>query len=551
MQGSPFDYNQRTAEQIAETLRAVLPNAVPEISFDEADPLYRSLIVFAWMTEMLHYYIDNTARESLIDSAELFPSVVRGARGVGYRVRGSVPHQALLTFTLSANAPSDVLIPQNTIVETVEGVPYRTIADATIVTGSTATSITAVQETLFSGQLLGITDGTAGQILLISESLVDGSVVLTIGAETYTPVETFFYSLPADTHFIQGVNADGVNEILLGDGVNGKLPTAGQNIEASYALTKGADGYARANTITDIISTITLPPALLIACTNPLASSGGGNRQSVAEIKRGVNALVRTTNTAVSRETYIWLGYLIPGVEKVGVFYEFGSIVDVFVLPKGGGLATPLLLSQVEAFYETRRMILTRVRASSAGEVRVLLTLNITLKPNGVRVLVEQSILATLQDLGSIANQDITGVIHSGKIDQLAYNVVGVQDSVIEVFSLVPYARPITASENLNWSVEMLEGCAATVRWRVEFTGATSFRLLRQDLFVGNFTTGIPITYNNEVRFTIRQNYTAGDAWTFTTYAYLGKTAGAYRLEEPSILRIYANDITINFTGGI
>ncbi len=545
-----FEYQTRTAEQIEEALKTVLPAELPEVTNSDEDPLYRGLKVFAGIFEMLQYYIDRAAQESNIESAEFFSSIVRLARAEDYRVRGRKPFEVVLTFTLSSNAPTDVVIPQGTVVETVAGLQYTTITSATIIAGTTTVNVVAQQKQLFVNQNIGTTNGTPNQTIQISEKLVDSSVILNIGAEVYTGVDTFYYSLPNSANFIQTVNSDRVNEIILGDGVNGKLPITNQTILADYALTEGEDGRASAGELTEIVSNITLPNSYTISCTNLNDASGGRDIQTNSEIAKGLKALNRTVETAVSKETYISLGYLIDGVEKVGVQYDFGNTVDVYVIPTGGGLASPLLLSQVESFYNTRRMILTQVRANNAGEVKVILKIEVTLLPNGIRALVQQNIRNALTNFGSVANQDVTGAMVSGKIDQIVCNVAGVDTCIIETFSLKPYARPIATTQELNWVVELLAGSVSVDSWRIIFTSNIDFQLYKNDTFIGNYLINTLITLP-EIKIFISQSYNTGDEWTFKTYPYLGNKAGVYQLSEPSILRIYDADITLNLIGGI
>lgn len=551
MADSTFQYLSRTREQILADVYDLLLVLCPEIQDYENDVFVKGLAIYAGIAENLHFYIDNSARENNIESCQYFRSAVILARAEDCRIRSRKPFEAVLTFTLSAAAPSVINIPQGTVVETDEGLIYTTIANATIATGATQTTITAYQQEVFTAQNIGTTTGQASQIVEMSEKLVDGSVVLTIGAQVYTPVETFYYALPDTTVFVQTVGVLGTNQIILGDGVNGKIPSTGQNIIADYALTEGENGKALAGTLTNIVSSITLPIGFTLEVTNLNDASGGKDRDNITEIKRRVKAFNHTTDTAVSREDYIYLAELVAGVARAGINYTFGNTVDAFIIPDGGGLASPALVAAVENYFETRRIILTRVRVSSAGEVRVLLEFDVNLAPNGIRILVEQGIKEALTTFGSVDNQQITGKMVSGTLNQLVCNVDGVQTCVLKVFSIVPYARPSdTTAVELNWNVEMQSGSLSVATWSIVFTSTSAFQVFKNNSFVGNFNVNDTIT-QPEVEFTVLQNYVAGARWDFNTYPYLGNQSGFYQLTEPSILRIYEDDITLNLIGGI
>jgi uncharacterized phage protein gp47/JayE len=551
MANTVFTFEARSYDEIVAQFNQQLAALVPEIALEEGDPLYAYTLVMAGALANMHLYSDNAARESYTASARLFKSIAMLAQSEDYRIQAGVPMQAVLTFALSDVAPSDILIPAGTVVTTQDGVPYTTLTNATILLGATNTTVVAAQRELFTAQIVGTTDGTASQVIPMPDGLADNSAVLTIGAELYTPVDTFFESSPNSTHYIHRVNSFGNNEIVLGDGVNGKKPATGQTITADYAITEGAAGYARTDTITEIVSTITLPPTLDITCTNANPSSGGRDRQDIESVRRGITSQIRTAYTAVSLETYVALGYKVAGVEKVGIDYQFGTTVSVFVLPSGGGIATPALLATVKTYYEERCMILTKIATFPAGEVRLRFTANVVLANNAVRAVVEQGIIDALTSFGSVANQDIGGRVYTSSLVSLIESVEGVTAHTIADFVIVPYARPDGSTPALAWSVEMLAGCTATVTWQIVFTTATTFQLYKQNVLALNGTTGVQFTYNNEVRATIAGTYAAGNRWTFNTYAYVGNQVGFYQLEEPSLPRIYEEDITINMTGGI
>jgi hypothetical protein len=96
----------------------------------------------------------------------------------------------------------------------------------------------------------------------------------------------------------------------------------------------------------------------------------------------------------------------------------------------------------------------------------------------------------------------------------------------------------------------MLAGSTTQAQWRISFTTTSNFQLFKNADFVGNFAINTLVS-QPEVEFNILQSYDAGDAWTFLTYPYLGNESGSYQMSEPSILRIYESDITLNLFGGI
>lgn len=544
-----FGYLTRSAEQVEEALRIILPTELPEITDFENDLLVRSFKIWANMNELLQYYIDNVARESNVMTAELYASLVQHARSVDYRVRSVKPCEVVLQFTLSTSLLTNVVIPQGTIVKNEDDIAYLTIQAVTIIAGTTQINAPAIQKTVITNELIGTTNGQASQVLLMPDSVVDGSVRLTINGEEYTPVDTYYYSLPDSLHFIQTVSTDTNNHIVLGDGVNGKLPTANQSIYADYETTLGKAGKAGKHTLT----TVGNPPTVIgatLTCTNPSEAFGGEDFEGIEALRKNIPLFNRTVERAVSREAYISLASLVQGVAKAGLYYNSGTIVKIFIVPEGGGIASPTFLAQVQAYMQQRIIICTQVQVESAGEIEVLLTFEVNLLPTANRIETEALLRANLIAFGSLELQEISGEMSSGNLNQVVCNTRGVQSCVLQVFSVKPYPRPTTSDTALNWSVSLLAGSTAKNTWRIVFLSTSTFQLFREDAFVGNYTVNVAVV-QPEASFTILQNYSIGLEWQFVTYPYLGDRAGKYDIDEPAILRISDANITLNLIGGL
>lgn len=541
----------RTAEQIMQEMEGILIPLLPEITNIEAEPYMRVVLAHAAIAENLHFYLDRMASETNVESAILYKSLVYLALSDDVRVRSRVPYKGIVRFTLSAPAPSPITIPKGTLLETGSGLAYTTTIEVTIATGETIVETSVYQQSEIPFTEIGVTNGTPNQIFTFSEKLVDGSVLLSIGGETYTPVETFYESYDKDTHFFQTVNFEGKNWVILGDGVNGKLPAPNQTVYASFALTEGAKGKALAGEIQTIVSNISLPATYTLSCNNPADTQGGKNKDTVDEIRRRVKSANHTTEIAVTRSSFGKLGELVAGVAKCDVFYKSGNRANIYIVPLEGGIASPVLINEVTTFYEERIPICMQVSVQSAGEVRLLLHIEVDLNPNAVKTQAGIDIKNALVALGSLENQTIRGRTTTGTISQTVCNAPSVRTCIIKEFSYIPYAKPLQANtDTLAWQTTILEGATSVEVWKIQFTSATQFQLYRNKNYLGVFDVAEEVT-TSAIRFTILQTYSVSKAWEFTTYPYLGIRNGAYQLDEPSVLRILANDITLTLNGGI
>lgn len=545
-----FGYNVRTAEQIEQALKIIIPIELPEIKDLENDILVRSLKVWSHIHELGHYYIDQVARESNPETAELFASLVHHARSVDYRVKSVKPCEVEITFIISQIHNVDIIIPKGTQIESNEGIIYTTKQNNTIIAGTLSVNIQAEQVEIIENELIGVTNGLTNQTLLMNGEVVDGSLLLTIANENYEPKDTFYYSLPNSLHFIQTINADTNNDIILGDGINGKLPIANQNIFADYKKSLGKAGKVGKNELTKIINTPTLPNGITLECNNNFESFGGEDFENIEILRKNIARFTQTIERAVSREAYIALAELYQGVGKAGIFYETGTKVQIFIVPQGGGLASASFLTDVQNYMQNKIIICTRVEVKPAGEIEVLLNFEVVLASNAVRLEMQNNIIEALREFGSLDNQNVGGEMSSGNLNQIVCNVAGVKSCILNIFNIKPYPRPINLSSALIWNIEMLEGSNTLKNWRIIFVSANSFNLFRDNIFLGTYSVNTEVI-QQEVKFTILQNYSSGDEFQFITYQYLGNKSGKYKLEEPSIMRILAQGIELTLIGGL
>jgi len=99
----------------------------------------------------------------------------------------------------------------------------------------------------------------------------------------------------------------------------------------------------------------------------------------------------------------------------------------------------------------------------------------------------------------------------------------------------------------LNWTREVKAGSVGEVSWNITMLSPTTFRLMRENVLVSNYTVGALVSLT-ELDFTVNAGaYSTNDKWTFKTYKYNDSLI----LNEPSLPVSLSGDITINATGGI
>lgn len=536
------DYIDRTYQQYKSSILTRLQTEMPEMTdHSDSNPLVKMVGVWSGLMENIQYYIDNMARELFSSSARLYSSLVKIATAQDYAIKSYVAASSDVTFTLSQVHTSDVIIPTDTELETANGVKFRTVNSCTIPVGEIYGTVSAIQIEYETGITVGTSDGTEHQEFVLSDKTINNnSIVINISSQQWVNKTTLGYS-GDERHFVSTVNENKQVVVVFGDGVNGSIPLNGAAITADYQTTSGELGNVAANTIT-IINNYTPPSGITVSVTNQNAASGGSYTEDIESLRNSLKIAIRTNERAVTRQDYVDIAELYSGVSRASVFFNCGKEILLYVVPNGGGLASNTLLTNVEDYFEDKKMVTTKVSTKAAGEVVVDLSLDLKVLSGYDSATISNNVKDSLTNYISHNYQKIGGKLELGDVYETIETTDGVEYSRITKMNSIPYAHITEGSSVLDWTIETLATSNDTVKWKIVLTSATIFQLFKDNVFVGNFTIGNLVT-QNEMQFTINSSsYTIGDQWIFYSYPYFG----TIDLVEPSILISNDNDININ-----
>ncbi|WP_375560257.1 baseplate J/gp47 family protein [Bernardetia sp. OM2101] len=543
-------YGDRSQEQIMNTVLPKLPAKLPRhTDHSPTEPLYMLLFVWGGIAEMLGYYIDEQARESFLVTATRYKNAVKFAKMVGYRVKGVIPASVELRFYFESALPSDVLIPIGTEVQTADEIIYTTSDNLIILAGQTEGFVDAVQQISFTNISVGTSDGTASQTFELIEEIVDNSVSVLVNGLGWASKDSFLKSFQINRDFVAGVGQTRKMEIVFGDGIKGEIPQVGADITANYAVSEGSRGNVSENSITDLISSVSVPSGFVLKVTNLDRASGGADIEALEDLQRKIPIFIRTQDNMVTPSDYSDVPLLAAGVGNAGHFFDCGKYVDIYVSPLGGGTATQTLLDNVASFLETRRMITTNITVRSAGVLQAKVKFSIQVRSNFVRAAVVAAVKANILSFLSADKQTIGGKVKINDLVEVVETTEGVDSSDTIYFYIEPFARPLLENmTELVWSKSLLPASSETIKWKITFVSATSFRVSKNGVSLGTANVGQLIS-QSEIEFTILPNvdYTLGKTWEFYTYPYSKNLL----IQEPSIVLAYANDVLIDSEGGI
>jgi len=523
-------YIDRSYKSIKASLINRLKVAVPEITdYSDSNLLVIIIALFAGLVEQLNYYIDQIARESFITTARKYTSMIKLTRLIDYRVKAYIPASVDLKVTMvdSSGNPvlleSDFEITQGVIVKNSSGVEYLLVSPVTVFTGTSYAYVRAKQRKTLSNQNLGTTNNAPSQTFVINDKYEHDSVGIVIDNEAWQLKTTFAFSGPLDKHFIVEVNEDKEIFVKFGDGVHGVIPSAGNQVLATYYQTLGEAGNSDVNTITNFDAS-TKPDVTGysddITITNPQPASGGLSTEGLERIRSSAPLSIRTLGRAVTLQDYKDLSKLVPGVSKVDLEFNCAQALQIYVAPTSGTEASSALLTDVEDFFADKKMFGLAIFARPAGITELIIGLTVTAK-------FRRNVIATSNDIKEALligygfnNSDINRRIRKSDIIALIDNLDKVDFLSLDYIYTKPYPRRgIDTDTQLTWTSTVNSGSTVKALWRLVAITTNTFRVYRNDEYVGVASSG-SLFSSNGLSFTISGNYTVNEEWFFSTYAF-------------------------------
>ncbi|MFW5740565.1 MAG: hypothetical protein ACOC1F_09385, partial [Myxococcota bacterium] len=136
-----IDYTDKDFDALRERLIALLKSVFPEWSdFSVASFGNILLEMYAFVGDVITYYLDAQAQESRLATATQRRNVIALARMLGYKLQGARAARATVRFSLQAPPAADVTLPAGTVVRTqevTEPIRFQLLAPLVIAAGTT------------------------------------------------------------------------------------------------------------------------------------------------------------------------------------------------------------------------------------------------------------------------------------------------------------------------------------------------------------------------------------------------------------------------------
>jgi hypothetical protein len=399
------DYSARDYDSLLRSLRARIPETMPEWTDFESDADFGNVVLqlFAHMGDLLNYYVDRVATESFLGTAQTRHSVIQHLGLIGYRMATAAPAATNLTLSFPAATLETVIVRRGDAFASKSGKGIRSVrfefnAEQPLEIDCSTLAVTNGRK-LFSGvrveeghlvedELLGTSDGTPNQRFRLAHprpilrpigqrqaTARDLIVRTTLGAivTEWTLQESLAFSRSDSTDIALEIDDNDRASVLMGDGEFGAVPPSGAEVRATYRVGGGTLGNLPADAIQTIVDAPQLS-MLAAEISNRLPATGGSEREDIAHAVMHAPAVFRSLKRAVTAADYEALALMFSGVGKVRAGRGSWNLVTLFVAPEGGGQVSDVLRSSLLSYFEDLRPVSTLVEIADVDYVEIAVT---------------------------------------------------------------------------------------------------------------------------------------------------------------------------------
>jgi uncharacterized phage protein gp47/JayE len=261
---------------------------------------------------------------------------------------------------------------------------------------------------------------------------VRAALEINVAGEVWTQVSTLKDSGASDAHYQVRLDEDGDAQIEFGDGRHGRrLPSGANNVRVAFREGAGVAGNVAAGCLTKLLK----PHPLIDALVQPIAASGGADRESVADLRDNAPATLLTLERAVSLDDFAQLARAHASVWQAQAFRRAPGLgqrerIDVVVMAAGGGAPSPAL--KVELRDTLRAHALPGVAINVSDYQRVTFRLRVTIRVRSAafdRQGVRDTLAGTLRAAFNEQSRRLGAPLFRGAVYAAVDAVAGVDNS--------------------------------------------------------------------------------------------------------------------------
>jgi hypothetical protein len=388
-----IDYTGKDYLSLVARADAFAQSILPEwTSRDDNDLNWATVKTVAYLISVGMFYIDLSVTEQDPYEVQIYKNALNLAKRFGMPVKKIKGATTRLSVTIGDHVSiytinrGEVFQYQNSIYTCLEDVDFPV---------GVFTKNVDVQYGEFERYSLGLSDGTSFQKFIIDRNLVqDQSPRIFIdegsGFAEWEKVDTLLMSREDDNNFRLVLNEDENYEIHFGDNKSGKVPLNNSAIEVE--ILKMQLDYLDKNYGNLPLGNIdTSPNSDIVNINQVLDATGGADKEDIKSIGRAIPQWISTAGRGVTENDFVYLTRRLGGVADASAFLD-GNNISVYIIPEGGGTASPVLQDYVLEYLLLRTIKLYSLNILIPSQIDINIEIDITVANDAVRSVVKAKV---------------------------------------------------------------------------------------------------------------------------------------------------------------
>lgn len=521
----------------------------------------------AGVAEMIHVYIDNLYRESFLTSATRYDSVVNHLRLIDYHPAAATASEVYVTFSRSiSNSNTEFVLrsSENYTVRDSNGNTWVMVEDLIIPAGVSTGRVKFRQHVPYN-LVQSSTQIVGGSVIAPILGLNKGSKLeqgwpkkINIQGIQYIRVDTLAHSGPDDRHFVVESSMDGSALVRFGDGKFGKKPTESNGVPVNFGIayiTEGSKGNIEPFAISGQVQGFSY--------SNSTASSGGTDYEDFNALKFRAPLSVKTQGVAITKEDFLSLARMVPGVIMANIEYVCGQDIKIYILGYGASTENEALCSTVKEEISQHIPYGTKLTVLPISTRNIQMKLDITGNPSYSKEVIKEEVINALynayNNMSPYLQVSTTG-IRISDLYALLDNLVCIDYLTIVEFYITPWLKPLNTAQPMSISYYKQNKAKGDKEYLLSIVNSTNYIIYPRDnktyisdgeivhkSFMGTFGDNVTIQ-DDDFEFTINveapsvMDSLAGLNYSFSVY----EGNKDIEIDNYYVPRIDTNNIVLN-----
>ncbi len=540
-----MSYTRRDIDLIDDEVDKFIVHFLPIIKNTSKANVGRLFLrIIEGLIDKLNYSIDARFRQTVLRTVSELQSVLDTAELVRYvpSMVSAATTDLIVAAIGGVAGVGGIPIPQyqQFLSETAPVKPFIALESGSIPEGGLSTTVASIQGVRVVDQvILASATGEANEEILMPVTKTPKDYLeVKVAAVSWTRVVDFRDSEPEDLHFMVRLDEDLYLTVISGDGTYGSKFGVAAQVTSTYIQCLGEDGNTPRDKITGIVGSL----AQTAYVTNPEIASGGSDGDAYYDVVRKAPRQASTFWIAGNDRGYESLAEsLVDGVYRAIAEPGDGPLMNLYILPNGGGVASSALLTLTESTLAPREIHGMVMNALAIASAHIWIDMRVVLKTASVnKSIARKRIYESIAAFKLNGKVNATGALYYRNLTPgrgfTLSDIAGILENLddgelVDYVDFLVFTRYPTVTKSRagapDFSGEIVPTATAGYdTWSIQAITTTTFNVYKNGVLDSNSpgTRGVEFTTaGTELVFTLAgtaDTFIAGDSYAFKSSKY-------------------------------